>query len=889
MWTDRAKARVLSVCLLLGLGLTAAVPGSARITDVFVVPLSHLDIGFTDTPAAVADLYRKDMDLVLRILDNNPHMRWNVESIWQLEQWTEAHTDPADRDRLARVLASGALGLSASYANMHSSLMTGEEMLRMFYPAQRLREAFGVSIETAIMNDVPGFSAYLPQALAESGVKYLIAGTNLGFGGGTSLDQHEMPFYWVGPDGSRVLTWVSRDGYLEGVFHWDLHRDDSRTLQEKLRQLEARGYPYNAVLVLDGYGDNATISPLLSRHERIARWNKVLDDVTIHYGTLDDFFLHMVTHYGDTFPAYGGDWGRTWETTRVSGPWQMARTRVLQHTLPGVEMLAAFSHLWAGSDYPYEALDAAWRRMLLLMEHTGGPDTGWPEYMTPEEVDESNVWKAGYVKAAEQLAADVAAAALGALRGGSPEGEGLYVLLFNPLSWPRRAVVTVPAAAYGGALASGAVRVVEASTGKEVPAWTVEEGLAFYTEDLPPAGVAAYRLEPGETESSPVVATALGQEDGRVVLESPWYRVEIDRETGWIRSLYDRELDREAVNTASRYGFNELVAAYHNDYFLGGSPHRIPASVEAVIDVSRPHTVGVRLVYAAGSPLASTEIHVAQDAKRVEIHNVLDRSSMAHVPYTRHSEHDFFAFPFALQAPGLDVHYQGAAAFQSVRDTLPGANANSIISRAAIDLRDGRWGVTVAHREPFSFSVGKIGYQGSLFLPGEATLFAHVVQKADEGMTSQGVASFDIEPDAPDRLLFSFAFTTSDGPFDPVQATRFGLEWITPVLHDTGPGESSFSGSIVQVDAPNVLVTALKLAESGQPGRVVLRLQEVAGEETVVQVDTAFAVAEAVRATAVEQPTGVTYPTRPLTLTIRPYETVTLLLQAAAGGTAPAH
>ncbi len=88
----------------------------------------------------------------------------------------------------------------------------------MLYPGQKLAEKIGIPLVTAVMNDVPGFAWYMPQALRASGIKRLIVGVNLDFGGGTSIPPHMIPFYWAGPDGSSVLTWISQRGILRAAF-----------------------------------------------------------------------------------------------------------------------------------------------------------------------------------------------------------------------------------------------------------------------------------------------------------------------------------------------------------------------------------------------------------------------------------------------------------------------------------------------------------------------------------------------------------------------------------------------------------------------------------------------------------------------------------------------
>ena len=132
------------------------------------------------------------------------------------------------------------------------------------------------------------------------------------------------PFYWAGPDGSSVLTWVSPEGYLEGSFHWELHNPDG--FANRLEALERAGYPYDAILIIDGYGDNASVDKILSKLDAIRRLRFNLNEVEITYSTIDEFFHYMEETYGDTFPTLSGDWGRSWEVSRLAGPWQMAET-----------------------------------------------------------------------------------------------------------------------------------------------------------------------------------------------------------------------------------------------------------------------------------------------------------------------------------------------------------------------------------------------------------------------------------------------------------------------------------------------------------------------------------------------------------------------------------
>lgn len=919
---------ILVVHLMLSLGVSAA------ITKVFIVPMSHLDIGFTATPREVSDHFRDDLRLGLNVINNLNDAVWNIETLWQLKQWINAHNTKEDRAFLKQVAQTGRLGLGAFYANMHTSLMSSEELFRSLYLAERLRHQLEVPIDTAVVNDVPGFSAFVPQALAHSGVRYLLAGVNVEFGGGLQLPVRHMPFYWAGPDGSRVLTWVTTSGagYLEGVFYWEIHRGLIELLMEKLKALENRGYPYDAVLIIDGYGDNAGIGSIVSRLDAIKRLQANRLGIEVRYSRIDEFFRYMEEAYGSSFPTYTGDFGRQWEVVRVGGPWQMARLRRFQRLLPAVESLYTLSTLHHDADETNadQLLDRAWELMLVLHEHSAAPGTGWPDHVTRAQTIEDNETKTQYVQDLKDHVGEVIQAAWtallgqpGDLAGTSPNAlsrgvsrdstrsvshdssrsvshdssrtlsramssaasfkDGVkQVVAYNPLSWDRRTLVMVSLSEYDTDLIENDVVVYDPQTNRLIPYQIQGDHLVFDSGMVPAMGFKGFVVGPVQ-DLLPGRAAVQGasnrpSESGRqgvsydvsneevinedvIWLDSPWYQLQIDAESGHITSIYDKQLDREIVNPRSRYRFNQLLVASHSVDFLGGTPRAIRAAVESVQSIERPDAIGVKIRYRSGTPWVETDVWLSSNEKKFEIQNVLDWNQMRVVPYEEHSDHYYFSFPFDLDRQTLDARYQGAAGFQSLRsDTLPGASANSIISLAAVDLRDDHWGVTIAHREAFAFTIGGTARQGSIFRPGEATLIAHVVQKADEGLTKdQGIVRFDIEPASSGLHAFGFAFTSNEGAFEPVSTYRFGLNWMTPMLVGIAPQDASvpwLGQSVVRVDAPGVVVTALKRHMFQQTDRVVLRLQEIAGESRDVTVTTAFPIVGVTRVNGVERPIG---------------------------------
>ena len=98
--------------------------------------------------------------------------------------------------------------------------MGSEDLNRLAYDYTSLSQTYGVTSQLAMMNDVPGHPSSMPGVLAGSGLKYMVTGANTFIGNATDLAPGKVPFYWEGPDGSKVLTWISqgnRGAYVEAV------------------------------------------------------------------------------------------------------------------------------------------------------------------------------------------------------------------------------------------------------------------------------------------------------------------------------------------------------------------------------------------------------------------------------------------------------------------------------------------------------------------------------------------------------------------------------------------------------------------------------------------------------------------------------------------------
>ena len=367
-------------------------PGSIK--RIFVLPHAHLDIGFTLPPDQVARDYKDSIDAAIRLVRENADFRWTIESTWMLEQWLRRTGDSSLIEELGRYLREGRISLAAGFANMHSGLIGDEEMNRLVYLAGEYRGRFSIPVEVAIQNDVPGFSWAYPRVLAGSGVKYLITGLNLFIGGGNSFGVRNDPFYWVGPDGSRVLTFFTYDSYVEG-HRWNLTRNVpfdelEKMLPRRLASLEHNAYRYDTYLLMASVGDKADPVHAFQILGKIREWNRRHPELPIEMCTAEDYFHYIIQKYGDNFSEFKGDATGHWEPVKLGAPEVASRMRETSSLLPAAEALHSIASLFRGTPPPLFDLADAWHELLVFHEHTAGAGAGWPGYYTRWQTDWSN-------------------------------------------------------------------------------------------------------------------------------------------------------------------------------------------------------------------------------------------------------------------------------------------------------------------------------------------------------------------------------------------------------------------------------------------------------------------------------------------------------------------
>jgi hypothetical protein len=918
------------------------VPESS-IKTVYIVPTSHYDFGFVDPPDAVRERAARHIDEVIRVAESDPDFRWTIESVWQVNEWlkrakTPTSVLPNDQrkiDRLVKLINSGRIALSSAWGSMHTDFMGEEELNRLCYDYAKLKRTYGVETEMAMMDDVPGHPSTVPSVLAGSGMRYLVTGANIFINTATSLAPGKVPFYWESPDGSRVLTWVSqgqRGGYPEALtdFYLDPYsldpytgktpyemfnpkagkKTDLQIMEEGVAELQKRygaaGYQYDAVMAIYAH-DFVEPTNVANLERAVKLWNSKHDSPQLKIATPPEFFHYIEGKYSAQIPTYRGEWSGLWSEAKTQSPQISALARYVHDHTSAAETLWSVISATRGIPFPAGNTATLYDLMFTYDEHSGAGNTGWPQLNDRDKLEEQNREYVKYMQEAEsqsQMLLDQGMQVLAQpSRDDAPQSHVSSnvwpLLVYNALSWQRDDLVTVPPPANDVKI----VTIRRAGSRQLIPFDVDEKGRAvFVAPDLPSVGYAMFELEtaPGQMLSTLRDLPAGSQaENKRFSL-----RFHSD---GSVQSIIALASGQEIVNDKGELPFNQLLRVE------GQEPSAIASPISPVIKIKR----GVRMtrvtITRERSAFPLTTLTIYDDLDRVELHNEIDSARLPFAGGTSWHDSYYFAFPFALGTQGLKVLRGGQKWFDRLPDDyLPGARRDSVTTQHLIGMSDGRASVMLAHRQAFHFVFSSYVkarpsakgapadfpamFKGKWPLR-EPTLYSRAFRRGNQTDTHDlGVTNLmTVEPGLGQRYIFDYALTASKGNFDDVSAWRLGSEFNVPlramyVAVPPAASERSYFG----INQANVeIVTVKQLADTTVHGEVsanplnprankvfVIRLQEFAGHAVTVQVETpvkvrAAAVLNLTEDRVLENATTLS----PLTVKIKPYETVTLRIE----------
>jgi len=784
---DPGKARVSRLSLVVA-GREAASRNveirPAPEWTIYLVPHSHVDIGYTDRQDVVEKKHwrylQEAMDLAAKTASYPPgaEFKWDCESSWGVDSYF-GMAGPAERKRFLSALRRGEIEIGALFANELTGICSREELFRMTRWAREFRRKYGLRLDTALITDVPGWTWGIVPALARSGVKYLSCGPNRMARIGYTLSRWgDRPFWWISPSGrERILCWVAGQGY--SWFHHDgsLRTDKTFHYLEKLR---SRGYPYDMIQVrYTTGGDNGPPNPTLP--DQVRKWNEKYAYPRYVLATAGETMRAFEKKYGKRIPSFRGDFTPYWEDGAASTARETALNRETR------EILVSGEALWAmlrPASYPAKAYWSAWRYALLFDEHTWG---AWCSVSKPDSPFTKEQWtrKKLYGSRAHFLARSLE---LQALRSGGPPRPTRRFEVLNPTSFPRKDPVFLEPAVAGDF--SG----VRDEKGRPRPAQRLKGGgLVFLPGPVPPFGSRVFSLVKDPTPWKGKPASAEGS-----VMKNGILSLRVDPDTGALGSV--RWGDRELVDRTKGPGWNDYI------YVPGRNPARAVRPGRPDIRVLEKGPLLASLEITSPAPGCNTlvrRVRLFAGLPFVEIRDILDKKKV------RSPEGVHLAFPLAVPGgiPRIGIPW---AVVRPGKDQLEGACRNFFCVERWLDVSNGDFGVTWVTRDAPLVEIGGITAERRPWLKRirRSSLFYSYVMN--------NYWDTNYKADQEGKALFRYLLHPH-GPFDPARSERTALAYCRPLV--VRPVEEEGSGplpSLLQVEPSWVVVSDLRPAADGK-------------------------------------------------------------------------
>jgi alpha-mannosidase len=810
---------------------------------VFLVPHIHVDVGYSDYQAKVAAIQSRSIEEAMDMTAKHPDFRFSLDGEWDLEQFLKTRT-VAQQQRAINAIQKEQLYVPAQYANLLTGFPSAETLIRSLYPSANFSRVHGTPFNYANITDVPSYSWSYASILAAAGIHDLAGGSN-NYRAPVLLQgrlNEASPMWWEGTDGNKVLLWYSRIyQQMQMLFGLPpLMAAGHDTFPLFLQMYEKNGYRANATILYGTQVENTDLFP--QQAELAGKWNDLYAYPHLQYSGFKDALENIKAQFGDNIPTIRGDGGPYWEDGIGSDAYYAAMERWNEGRAPSAEKLATLSSLVNPNLTPdREAIGRMWTNIVLMDEHT------WDSYNSTTDPASMEAMQQLAIK--DQYAVNAAAAAdflaqnnMASIVNAIPAGTG-SLIVFNTLNWKRNGSVGVDI--------GKDQEIVDPASGQTVPFEVVNIGdnfrhVRFEATDVPSVGYKVFEVRQEEKAA----ATAQAKQK-TATIENQFYKVELDASTGAIRSIYDKQLQRELVDQHSPYRFGQYL------YVSGGdkSPNSIlqyshvyPKADLAVHPSERGSVVSVEHVpegwvartqsQDTNTLSIATEIRLSDTEKKIELVENVDKKSVLN------REAVYFAFPFAMNQPQFRYEIQNGVV-DPAKDMYPGAGHEWFSVQHWVSVQQDGVAGTVMPLDASLVTLGDInrGEWPDTFGKRPGTVFSYVMNNY-----------WDTNYRAAQGGRFQFHYVITSAPsIDAPSLSRMGWEEMTPFELDTvttqdkalSPSNSQDAasshpsldgkhGSFLDVADPNLLLETWKAAEDGNG--TILRFLDLGGAERTVTV-----------------------------------------------------
>jgi alpha-mannosidase len=620
----------------------------------------------------------------------------------------------------------------------------------------------------------------------------------------------------------NTFMWEGIDGsdvLVHLTNNYNSHTDAASIIERWNKRIQKDGF--STRLVPFGYGDGGG-GPTRTHLEYLRRMRDLEGVPRTRIASPIDYFkdqerrgLPEERYVGELyFQAHRGTYTTQARTKRGNRKSELA--------LREAELWSAVAGALKGYAYPQAQLEEAWRAVLLNQFHDIIPGSS-----IHRVYEEAEAAYEAVIDTAEETAGEAAAALT---------DDSRAITVFNSLSWPRQALVALPEDFAGAVTLQGESLPVQQMDGE---AWVQVQAPACGWTALRAADLCemAHAL-PGAVQATPQT------------LENEHLKVVFD-EQGAIRSIWDKESGRElAAGRCNEFKMYKDVTtgwdAWDVDTSYEFNPVALdaPARIQAV--ASGPLVGALRVTRTLNQSTMTQTISLERGSRRIEFETEIDWQESHKLLKV--------AFPVAIHANEAVHEIQfGHIRRPNHRSRPFDADRFEVCNHKWTALMESTRGCAVLN--DCKYGVNVLGNSINLTLL-RSPLAPDMT--ADKGLQR-----------------FAYAFYAWNGCFAESDLVREGYELNCPVMTVSG---SAGEASMFSIDAPNVIIETIKLAEDGSSD-VIVRLYESKCAATHCRLFTSLPCTKAQQTNmleAVERPLAMRQGA--VALDLRPFEIKTVRL-----------
>ena len=760
---------------------------------------AHLDMAWLWPIADTWDAAERTFQSVLDLQNDFPNLTYTHSSP-ALFEWLE-HNRPELFQQIQRKVTEGSWSIDAGlWIEPEFNLIGGEAIARhILYGQHYCQEKFGQISKIAWLPDSFGFCWQLPQLLSQGGIE-TFATLKLSWNDTTEFP-HSL-FWWQSPDGSRILS------LMLPPIGTDI---DPVKMSAHAKQWETRTQLPNT-LWLPGLGDHGG-GPTRDMLEKAQRWQQSPFFPTLTFTTPEDYINTLPLSPAPPLPSQELPLWKTdlylelhrdCYTTHAD---QKQQNRHCEDILYQAEVFATVAYFEADQPYPKADLDTAWKALLFNQFHDILPGTAIPEVFTEANQAWAQVRRIGQRVLDGSLG--VIASTLPTPKPPHPEAQPFIV--FNPLSWPRSSVITLPIPKDNPCSSWSVYNhkqhrlPCQITLGETAP----DGNLSFLAQDLPAVGYQHFWLCPDESTSHQLPET--------YCLENEFLKATLDPETGHILSLIEKSTQTESFSTPG----NQLQTFRDQGQYWDAwniapdyASHPLPSPTLKSIDwiATGPIRQVLQVTYRFNQSTICQNHILEAGVPFLKIETAIDWQETqvllkAHFPLSVSSEIATYEIPF------------GAIARKTNPQTAAEKAQWEVPALRWADLSDPAFGVSLLTQGKHGFDAGPNHLRLTLL---KSPIWPD--PEADRGSHH-----------------FAYAIYPHAGTWQAARSTHYARELTIPPtvrIPETQPANqnvSQSSQSFLQIHNSNLILSALKLAEDDS-GELILRCYETYGEGAITNI-----------------------------------------------------